>query len=335
MDHKIGSGARCAMIGYGSWATALAKVLTENEPSIGWYVRNPEVLESLRDKGRNPRYLSNVRFDRTRINPSDDLDRVVSEADIVILASPSAYLKKTLETLTVPLKDKFVISAIKGIVPDDYTTVVEYMHDHYDLSFKQLGIITGPSHAEEVSLERLSYLTVVCTDPENSHTIGHKFATEYIKLSYSTDLYGIEYATILKNIYAVAVGMAVGLGYGDNFLAVLISNSAMEMARFLRESYPDQRETRASAYLGDLLVTCYSVYSRNRKLGLLIGHGCTVRDALDEMTQVAEGYFAADCIRHINARNKVQMPIADMVYEVLYKGVPVREAMQELTTKLI
>ena len=312
MDHKIGSGARCAMIGYGSWATALAKVLTENEPSIGWYVRNPEVLESLRDKGRNPRYLSNVRFDRTRINPSDDLDRVVSEADIVILASPSAYLKKTLETLTVPLKEKFVISAIKGIVPDDYTTVVEYMHDHYDLSFKQLGIIT-----------------------ENSHTIGHKFATEYIKLSYSTDLYGIEYATILKNIYAVAVGMAVGLGYGDNFLAVLISNSAMEMARFLRESYPDQRETRASAYLGDLLVTCYSVYSRNRKLGLLIGHGCTVRDALDEMTQVAEGYFAADCIRHINARHKVQMPIADMVYEVLYKGVPVREAMQELTTKLI
>ncbi|EKC49668.1 Glycerol-3-phosphate dehydrogenase [NAD(P)+], partial [human gut metagenome] len=152
----------------------------------------------LRDKGRNPRYLSNVRFDRTRINPSDDLDRVVSEADIVILASPSAYLKKTLETLTVPLKEKFVISAIKGIVPDDYTTVVEYMHDHYDLSFKQLGIITGPSHAEEVSLERLSYLTVVCTDPENSHTIGHKFATEYIKLSYSTDLYGIEYATILK-----------------------------------------------------------------------------------------------------------------------------------------
>ena len=148
MDHKIGSGARCAMIGYGSWATALAKVLTENEPSIGWYVRNPEVLESLRNKGRNPRYLSNVRFDRTRINPSDDLDRVVSEADIVILASPSAYLKKTLETLTVPLKDKFVISAIKGIVPDDYTTVVEYIHDHYGLSFKQLGIITGPSHAE-------------------------------------------------------------------------------------------------------------------------------------------------------------------------------------------
>ncbi len=208
------------------------------------------------------------------------------------------------------------------------------MHDHYDLSFKQLGIITGPSHAEEVSLERL-LPTVVCTDPENALRIGERIRRRTYHLAIPTDLYGIEYAAILKNIYAVAVGMAVGLGYGDNFLAVLISNSAMEMARFLGESYPDQRETRASAYLGDLLVTCYSVYSRNRKLGLLIGHGCTVRDALDEMTQVAEGYFAADCIRHINARHKVQMPIADMVYEVLYKGVPVREAMQELTTKLI
>lgn len=335
MNYKINNGAKCAVIGYGSWATALAKVLTENELRIGWYVRNPEVLESLRSKGRNPRYLSNVRFDRNRIAPSDDLNAVVEEADIIILASPSAYLKKTLESLTTSLKEKFIISAIKGIVPDDYVTVVEYMHDHYDLSFKQIGIITGPSHAEEVSLERLSYLTVVCTDEENARILGDKFTTEYIKLSYSTDLYGIEYATILKNIYAVSVGMAVGLGYGDNFLAVLISNSAMEMARFLRESYPDQRETRASAYLGDLLVTCYSVYSRNRKLGLLIGHGCTVRDALDEMTQVAEGYFAADCIRHINGQHQVQMPIADMVYNVLYKEVSVREAMQELTSKLI
>lgn len=334
MDHKIGSGARCAMIGYGSWATALAKVLTENEPSIGWVRPQSGVLESLRDKGRNPRYLSNVRFDRTRINPSDDLDRVVSEADIVILASPSAYLKKTLETLTVPLKDKFVISAIKGIVPDDYTTVVEYMHDHYDLSFKQLGIITGPSHAEEVSLERLSYLTVVCTDPENSHTIGHKFATEYIKLSYSTDLYGIEYATILKNIYAVAVGMAVGLGYGDNFLAVLISNSAMKWpvpAGKLPRPARNPRLGLPGRPAGDLLFRLQpQPQTGPADRARLHGPRCFGRK-----TQVAEGYFAADCIRHINARHKVQMPIADMVYEVLYKGVPVREAMQELTTKLI
>ena len=335
MEYKIGKEARCAVIGYGSWATAIVGLLAANEARVGWYVRNPEVLEGLLGEGRNPRYLSDVEFDRRRIAPSDDLEEVVREADIVILATPSAYLKTFLEPLTVSLQDKFVVSAIKGIVPGDYKTIVEYVHDRYDLSYKQIGIITGPSHAEEVSRGKLSYLTVVCTDPENAQMLGEKFATDYIHLSYSTDLYGIEYATILKNIYAVAVGMAVGLGYGDNFLAVLISNSAMEMARFLRESYPDQRETRASAYLGDLLVTCYSVYSRNRKLGLLIGHGCTVRDALDEMTQVAEGYFAADCIRHINARHKIEMPIAEMVYNVLYQGASARKCMKELTSKLI
>ena len=335
MEYKIGKEARCAVIGYGSWATAIVGLLAANEARVGWYVRNPEVLEGLLAEGRNPRYLSDVEFDRRRIAPSDDLDEVVREADIVILATPSAYLKTFLEPLTVSLQDKFVVSAIKGIVPGDYKTIVEYVHDRYDLSYKQIDIITGPSHAEEVSRGKLSYLTVVCTDPENAQMLGEKFATDYIHLSYSTDLYGIEYATILKNIYAVAVGMAVGLGYGDNFLAVLISNSAMEMARFLRESYPDQRETRASAYLGDLLVTCYSVYSRNRRLGLLIGHGCTVKSALNEMTMVAEGYFAADCIRHINFRHRVDMPIADMVYRVLYEGASARRCMQELTTKLI
>ena len=202
---------------------------------------------------------------------------MVREADIVILATPSAYLKTFLEPLTVSLQDKFVVSAIKGIVPGDYKTIVEYVHDRYDLSYKQIGIITGPSHAEEVSRGKLSYLTVVCTDPENAQMLGEKFATDYIHLSYSTDLYGIEYAAILKNIYALSVGIAVGLGYGDNFLAVLIANSAGEMRRFLEESYPAERDTLVSGYLGDLLVTCYSVYSRNRRLGLLIGHGCTVK----------------------------------------------------------
>ena len=177
--------------------------------------------------------------------------------------------------------------------------------------------------------------TVVCADPENARRIGERFAGENIRLSYSADLYGVEYAAILKNIYALSVGIAVGLGYGDNFLAVLIANAAGEMTRFLEESYPDARNTQVSAYLGDLLVTCYSTYSRNRRLGLLIGHGCTVKSALNEMTMVAEGYFAADCIRHINFRHRVDMPIADMVYRVLYEGASARRCMQELTTKLI
>ena len=276
-----------------------------------------------------------MEFDPSVIAPSDDRDTVVRDADIVILATPSAYLKDFLAPLTVSLKDKFVVSAIKGIVPGDYQTVVEYIHDRYGLSYRQIGLFTGPSHAEEVSRGKLSYLTVVCTDPENAHLIGSRFAGPNIRLSYSTDLYGIEYAAILKNIYALAVGMAVGLGYGDNFLAVLIANSAGEMVRFLEESYPDRRDTLVSAYLGDLLVTCYSTYSRNRRLGLLIGHGCTVKSALNEMTMVAEGYFAADCIRHINFRHQVDMPIAEMVYRVLYEKGSARKLMQELTTKLI
>ena len=333
MEYKIGKEARCAVIGYGSWATAIVGLLAANEARVGWYVRNPEVLEGLLGEGHNPRYLSDVEFDRRRIAPSDDLEEVVREADIVILATPSAYLKTFLEPLTVSLQDKFVVSAIKGIVPGDYKTIVEYVHDRYDLSYKQIGIITGPSHAEEVSRGKLSYLTVVCTDPENAQMLGEKFATDYIHLSYSTDLYGIEYAAILKNIYALSVGIAVGLGYGDNFLAVLIANSAGEMRRFLEESYPAERDTLVSGYLGDLLVTCYSVY--NRRLGLLIGHGCTVKSALNEMTMVAEGYFAADCIRHINARHKIEMPIAEMVYNVLYQGASARKCMKELTSKLI
>lgn len=335
MEYRIGKEARCAVIGYGSWATAIVGLLAANEARVGWYIRNPEVLEGLRSEGRNPRYLSDMEFDMTRIAASDNLDEVVRNADILVLAVPSAYLKDFLAPLTESLAGKFIISAIKGIVPGDYKTVVEYLHDHYDVPFRQLGLITGPSHAEEVSRGRLTYLTVVCTELENAHQIGEKFATPFLRLSYATDLYGIEYAAILKNIYALAVGIAVGLGYGDNFLAVLIANSAGEMKRFLDESYPDSRETLVSAYVGDLLVTCYSVHSRNRRLGLLIGRGCSVRSALNEMTMVAEGYFAADCIRHINTRHQVDMPIAGMVYRILYEKASARRCMKELTTKLI
>ncbi len=305
MEQKLDKQARCAVIGYGSWATAIVKVLCENETSVGWYVRNPEVLESLASEGRNAKYLNDIEFDMAKIAPSDNLDEVVSAADIIILATPSAYLKDFLEPLTVSLADKFVVSAIKGIIPDQYQTIVEYMHFHYQLPYNQLGIITGPSHAEEVSQGKLSYLTVVCPDIDNACILADKVRTKYINTTCSTDLYGIEYATVLKNIYAIAVGIANGLGYGDNFIAVLTSNCSMEMSKFLRESHPDRRETRASAYLGDLLVTCYSTHSRNRRLGLLIGRGLSVRSALNEMTMVAEGYFASDCIRHVNERYNI------------------------------
>ena len=282
----------------------------------------------------NTKYLSDIEFDKDTIHPSMDIDEVVSNAKIVIMAAPSAYLKDFLAPLTVSLEDKFVISAIKGIIPGDYKTAAEYLHDRYNLTYKQIGIISGPSHAEEVGRKKLSYLTVVCTDPDNAHLIGGKLATDYLKLSYSTDIYGVEYAAIMKNIYAISVGIAAGLGYGDNFRAVLISSCAKEMTRFLKESYPDHRDTMDPAYLGDLLVTCYSNYSRNRRLGLLIGRGCTVKSALNEMTMVAEGYFASDCIRHINFKHRVDMPIADMVYDILYRNALPRQKMKELVTLL-
>ncbi|MFI3258878.1 MAG: NAD(P)H-dependent glycerol-3-phosphate dehydrogenase [Rikenellaceae bacterium] len=334
MEIEISASSTCAVIGYGSWATAIVKLLSDSEKKVGWHIRNQEVLEGVTQEAYNPKYLRDVEFNISRIEASSDLNEVVANHEIIILAMPSAYIKDFLEPLTVSLKDKFVVSAVKGIVPGDYTTVVEYLHQHYDLSYRQIGIITGPSHAEEVALERLSYLTVVCPDIELAHILGEKVACKYINVSYSQDLYGIEYATILKNIYAISVGMAIGLGYGDNFVAVLISNCAREMNNFVTESFPYARDTRESAYMGDLLVTCYSAFSRNRRLGLLMGRGFSTKSALNEMTMVAEGYFAAECIRHINNQHQVDMPIADMVYGVLYRKLSARKSMKSLTKLL-
>ncbi len=334
IDLQISATSSCAVIGYGSWATAIVKILAEKGSNIGWYIPNLEILEGVESEGRNIKYLRDVDFDLSKIRPSANINAIVESYDILIMAMPSAYIKNFLEPLSVPLKNKFVVSAIKGIVPKDYTTVVEYLHECYDLPYKQIGIVTGPSHAEEVALGRLSYLTVVCPDIQRAHIVGAKLECKYINISYSTDLYGVEYATVLKNIYAISVGMATGLGYGDNFIAVLIANCAREMDSFLRESYPMERETRESAYLGDLLVTCYSTFSRNRRLGLLVGKGFTTKSALNEMTMVAEGYFAADCIRHVNLQHKIEMPIADMVYNILYKGNSARKSMKNLTKLL-
>ena len=334
MAYKLDSSATCGMIGYGSWATALVHTLEMNRQKIWWHIRNPEVLESINTEGRNAKYLNDIEFDKELINARDDINEVVKNSDIIIIAAPSAYLKEFLKDLTEPLDGKFILSATKGIIPDDYKTITEFFRDTYGLHYDQLGLISGPSHAEEVSRNRLSYLTVACTNDENGKIIGSRFSTSNIQIRYSKDIYGIEYAGILKNIYALAGGLAVGLGYGDNFRAVLTAASALEMTRFIQESYPFERNTMRSAYLGDLLVTAYSSFSRNRRLGQLIGHGCTVKSALNEKTMIAEGSFAAECIKHINERHNVYMPIADMVYDVLYKRANPRKRMKELSTLL-
>ncbi len=335
MAYKIDRSARCAVVGYGSWATALVKILLENEAQVGWYVPRDEVREHLATHGSNPRYLRDVHFPPEKLLLSDDLDAVVAAADIVLLASPSAFLKATLEPLTVPLANKFVLSAIKGIVPGEYMPVAEYVGYRYGLDPGQVGVVTGPCHAEEVALERLSYLTVACTDAENAAVVGEKLRTPYINVSYSSDILGVEYAGVVKNIYSIAVGIAIGLGYGDNFLAVLISNGAMEMARFLGCAFPAGRDTNASAYLGDLLVTSYSQFSRNRTFGVMVGKGYSVRTAQIEMNMVAEGYYGAECVRQVNIAHRTPMPIAEAVHDILYNNAPVAATMKKLTKKLI
>ena len=323
---------RCAVLGYGSWATAIVKTLTVNHHHVDWLVLNEEIRESLKMRSRNPKYLPWCYIDQEFITPSDDINAVVRDADIVILAMPSAFFKKFLEPLTESLAEKIVVSAVKGIIPGDYLTIVEHMNRYYDVPMENLAVVTGPSHAEEVGQCQLSYLTVASESAETAEQVREVLANDFFRCSVSNDVLGVEAAAIMKNIYALAVGMAVGLRYGDNFLAVLIAGCSAEMKRFIDEAVPlANRDINAAAYMGDLLVTCYSPLSRNRRLGTLLGKGCSVKSALNEMTMVAEGYYAAECIRRSSMRRNIEMPIADKVWEVLYKGASARDAMQALT----
>lgn len=328
--YKIIDNTRCGVIGYGSWATALVHTLQVNKIKVWWHVRNEEILESMQTEGRNAKYLSDIEFDCNLVTATEDINEVLKHCELVLIATPSAFLKNVINEAS-SLDGKFILSATKGIIPDDYTTITEFFNHTYGIPYDRLGLISGPSHAEEVSRNKLSYLTVACKDVENANIIGKMFGSNAVRIRHSEDIYGIEYSAILKNIYALAAGIAAGLGYGDNFIAVLAAACAREMTRFINDSYPFERDTMDPAYMGDLLVTSYSNFSRNRRLGQLIGHGCTVKSALNEMTMVAEGYYAADCIRHINERHQIPMPITDMVYDVLYRKASPRKRMKELT----
>ena len=323
---------KCAVLGYGSWATAIVKTLTMNHHHVDWLVLNDDIRQSLINKGRNPKYLPWCDIPRELITPSADINEVVRDAQIVILAMPSAFMKKFLEPLTKSLSDKIVVSVVKGIIPGDYLTIIEHMHRHYDVPMSNLCVVTGPSHAEEVGQCRLSYLTVASESQQTAEIIRELLANDYFRCTISDDVLGVEGAAIMKNVYALAVGIAVGLRHGDNFLAVLIAGCASEMKHFLDEATPiANRDINAAAYMGDLLVTCYSPLSRNRRLGTLLGKGCSVKSALNEMTMVAEGYYAAECIRRSSMRRNIEMPIADMVWEVLYNNASANDAMRELT----
>lgn len=329
---NIENKPKCAVLGYGSWATAIVKTLTTNGHHVDWLVLNEDIRNSLLNRGRNIKYLPWCDIDRTLITPSNNINDVVRDANVVFIAMPSAFFLKFMEPLTEDLSQKIIISAVKGIIPGDYLTIVEHINHYYNVPMSKLCVVTGPSHAEEVGQGRLSYLTVASEDYNTAEVVTSILANDYFRCAMSHDVLGVEGAAIMKNVYALAVGMAVGLNYGDNFLAVLIAGCAAEMSRFLDEAIPiEGRDINTAAYMGDLLVTCYSPLSRNRRLGTLLGKGCSVKSALNEMTMVAEGYYAAECIRRSSMCRNIEMPIADMVWEVLYNRAPARDAMFALT----
>ena len=324
------------MLGGGSWATAIVKMLTENADVVNWYMRNTDAIEHIRTQKHNPNYLSSVEFHTEQLNLTDNINEAVANADVLIFAIPSAFLENELKHLTVDIKDKIIFSAIKGIVPESSLIVGEHFHVNYNIPFENIGVITGPCHAEEVALERLSYLTIACADTEKAKLVAKHLSSDYIKTKISDDIIGTEYAAMLKNIYAIAAGIAHGLGYGDNFQSVLMSNSIREMKRFIKRVHKMKRNINDSAYLGDLLVTGYSVFSRNRMFGNMIGKGYTVKSAMMEMKMVAEGYYATNSAHLIVSKhkNKSKTPILNAVYEVLYQNKSPKKVFKELTEKL-
>ena len=310
---------KIAVMGGGSWATAIAKICMANrERRIGWYMRRKEQITEFQQLGRNPSYLPTAQFDVSRIDFSANINEVVKKSDILIFVTPSPFLKQHLKKLRVSLKNKLIVSAIKGIVPDDNLVVSEYFHKEYDVPLENLMVISGPSHAEEVAMDRLSYLTIGGFSRENSKTLADMLRCNYVKTSVVDDVFGLEYASVLKNVYAIAAGICHGLKYGDNFQAVLVSNAIQEMNRFLNIVNEKQRNINESAYLGDLLVTAYSKFSRNRTFGTMIGKGYSVKTAQLEMEMIAEGYYGTKCIYEINKDYQVNMPILNAVYNILY-----------------
>ena len=310
---------KIAIIGSGSWATAIAKIVIEHTHDIGWYFRKEDKIEEFKRKGHNPAYLTSVHFNLNEIFFSSDINEIVEEYDTLVFVTPSPYLKDLLKKLKKGLHSKLIVTAIKGIVPDEDLVCSEYFHKAYNVPYENLAVIGGPSHAEEVAMERLTYLTIGCSDVDKARSFSEKLASNYVKTKTSQDVIGIEYASVLKNVYAIAAGMCYGLKYGDNFQAVLMSNAMQEMNRFLNTINPIERAIIDSVYLGDQLVTGYSKFSRNHTFGAMIGKGYSVKAAQIEMEMVAEGYFGTKCMKEINRRLHVNMPILDAVYNILYE----------------
>ncbi len=326
---------RIGILGGGTWATALAKIMLAHEKHINWYMRRPEQIEEFLKFGRNPSYLSNVEFNKDRITFYSDINEIVKNSDTLMLVVPSPFLKSHLEKLSVGIDDKFIISAIKGIISPENVVVTDYLKRYYGVLPENIAIIGGPCHAEEIALERLTYPTIACTDLSKAEILTQVFTNRFVKASTSTDVDGIELAAVLKNVYAIASGICHGLKYGDNFQAVLVTNAVQEMERFVYAVSPVERNIFDSTYLGDLLVTAYSSFSRNRTFGSMIGKGYSVKAAQIEMEMIAEGYFGTKCVMEMNEIYAVNIPIVSTVYRILYEHSPASFEIKQLREQIL
>ena len=322
---------KIAIMGSGSWATALAKIVLSTQERINWYMRRDDQIQDFLQTGHNPSYLSAVEFDINRINFYSDINRTIEESDTLIFATPSPFLKQHLKKVTTSLEDKFIVSAIKGIVPDENMLVADYFSEYYHVPINHIAVIGGPCHAEEIALERLSYITLACPDIDYAYQLSPVFKNQYLRNYCCKDVTGIEYASVLKNVYAIVAGICHGMKYGDNFLAVFICNAIEEMRNFLYAVHGLERDITDSVYLGDLLVTAYSRFSRNRTFGTMIGKGYSVKTAQLEMEMIAEGYYGTKCIHEINEKYKVNMPILDALYAILYERKSPMVVIRQLT----
>ncbi|QCX54016.1 NAD(P)H-dependent glycerol-3-phosphate dehydrogenase [Elizabethkingia sp. JS20170427COW] len=327
-------GLNVGVVGSGSFATAIVKMLTENNKKIHWHVRNEFVKGAIELRKHNPTYLTAVLFNLKQLEITTDINALVEACDVIILATPSIYLGQTLANLTVSTENKIFVSAIKGIVPEQNDIVANFLTEKYSIPIERQAVISGPCHAEEVAMERLSYLTLSAIEESTQEKVTQLLESDYIKITRSNDIVGNEYSAVLKNIYAIGAGIASGLGYGDNFNAVLVSNAIREMEVYLDVIYPENRDVNESAMLGDLLVTCYSLFSRNRNLGNLIGKGYTVKSAIQSMNMVAEGYYATKSIYEIGKCKGLKLPIIKAVYEILFEEKNAEKQFKKLTAKL-
>lgn len=322
---------KICILGGGTWGTALAKMVLMNQKHINWFIRRDDQIEGFYKLGHNPSYLTNVKFNLAQITFYSNLERAIKDSDTVIIAIPSPYVKQYFRRIwNSTFRGKFMVSALKGIIPNDNMVMSEYLADNFKIPTENIGVLSGPCHAEEVALERLSFLTAASKDIEKANLLSESISSRILKTRTSNDVVGIELAAVLKNIYAIASGICQGLLYGDNFQAVLMSNCAKEMSLFLNTVVPIERNITDQHYLGDMLVTSYSQFSRNRTLGTMIGKGYSVKTAHLEMEMIAEGYYGAKCIHEMNNRFKVNIPIVETVYKILYERLEPKSAIKNL-----